>query len=313
MLESLLFIAIGVGLLYGGAEALVRGSVALAVRSGLTPLVIGLTVVAFGTSMPELVVSVEASLLGSSSIAVGNVIGSNIGNVALILGLSVLITPTDVRAQVIRLEVPLVVLASVLVSFLLWDGAIGRLTGTGLVALLIAYLIFSVRKARQANPVVEKEFEEALPAVVGNVWIDLLLVGLGLALLVGGARMMVSGAVTIAEQFGVSEVVIGLTIIAIGTSLPELATSAVAAVKGEGDIAVGNVVGSNLFNMLGILGFAAVVRPIQNAHVGLVSLLVMTVLSLALLPLMHSGSRLSRPEGGLLLITYVVYMIYLVA
>lgn len=313
MLEPVLLICGGIALLYGGAESLVRGSVALAFRLGLTPLVIGLTVVAFGTSMPELVVSLEASFEGSGSIAVGNVIGSNIGNVALILGLSVLITPTSVRAQVVRFEVPLVILASILVSGLLWDGDIGRASGGLLVLLLIAYLGYSIRKAREESPSVEDEFEEGLPAAPGKLWLDLLLVFVGLGLLVAGARMMVSGAVTIAEEYGVSQAVIGLTIVAIGTSLPELATSAVAAFKGEGDIAVGNVVGSNLFNILGILGLATLVRPMSDAHVGLVSFVVMVVLALALLPLMRSGRRLSRTEGGLLLTSYAVYMVYLAA
>lgn len=313
MLEPGLLICGGIALLYGGAESLVRGSVALAFRLGLTPLVIGLTVVAFGTSMPELVVSLEASFEGSGSIAVGNVIGSNIGNVALILGLSVLITPTSVRAQVVRFEVPLVILASILVSGLLWDGDIGRASGGLLVLLLIAYLGYSIRKAREESPSVEDEFEEGLPAAPGKLWLDLLLVFVGLGLLVAGARMMVSGAVTIAEEYGVSQAVIGLTIVAIGTSLPELATSAVAAFKGEGDIAVGNVVGSNLFNILGILGLATLVRPMSDAHVGLVSFVVMVVLALALLPLMRSGRRLSRTEGGLLLTSYAVYMVYLAA
>lgn len=313
MTESILLIAAGVALLYGGAEGLVRGSVALAVRLGLTPLVIGLTVVAFGTSMPELVVSVGASLQGSGSIAVGNVVGSNIGNVALILGLCVLITPTNVRAQVVRVEVPFVVLVSVFVSMLLWDGSVGRLVGGVLILLLLAYLFYSVRKARKEPRSIEREYEEALPEVPGSLWLDVLLLVLGLAFLVAGARMMVSGAVAIAEAAGVSQAVIGLTIVAIGTSLPELATSAVAAVKGEGDIAVGNVVGSNLFNLLGILGLAALVRPIHDAHVGLVSLFVMTVLALALIPLMYSGGRLSRPEGALLMTSYAAYMIYLVA
>ena len=312
MIEPILLICGGVALLYGGAESLVRGSVALAFRLGLTPLIIGLTVVAFGTSMPEMVVSVDASLEGSGSIAVGNIVGSNIGNIALILGLSVLITPTSVRAQVVRFEVPLVILASVLVSALLWDGEIDRLSGLLLIGLLLAYLAFSIRKARLESRAVEDEFEESLPSVPSKLWLDLLLVGLGLVFLVVGARMMVTGAVTIAEDYGVSQVVIGLTIVAIGTSLPELATSAVAALKGEGDIAVGNVVGSNLFNMLGILGVATLVRPMHDADVGLVSLFVMTVLSLALFPLMRSGGRLSRAEGGLLLTSYAVYMAYLV-
>lgn len=312
MTTSILRIFAGMALLYGGAEALVRGSVSIAERVGLTPLVIGLTVVAFGTSMPELVVSIDAARHGRGAIAVGNIVGSNIGNIALILGTAALIRPTNVRAQVIRFEIPIVVAVSLIVSLMLFDGQIGNVSGVVLLCALAAYVTICIRKARTECLEIEKEFAEGLPEVNGNAWVDVLFVLVGLGLLVGGARMMVSGSVTIAEIYGVSQAVIGLTIVAIGTSLPELATSVVAAVKGEGDIAVGNIVGSNLFNMLGILGLAALINPMENAHVGLVSLGLMTLLSLALLPVMSSGERVSRTEGVLLVAVYAAYMVYLI-
>jgi len=311
MVVSVAFVLAGVALLYGGAESLVRGSVALATRIGLTPLVIGLTVVAFGTSTPELVVSVSASLQNSGSIAAGNVVGSNIANIALILSISILIRPTGVRAQIFRVEAPIVILVSLLVVSLLWDGAIGQGSGAGLFALLVVYIAFSIRRAKMENRMVEMEYEESIPEPTRSIWIELGMIVGGLGLLMFGARLMVAGAVTIAEEVGISEAVIGLSVVSIGTSLPELATSAVAAFRNQGDIAVGNIVGSNLFNLLGLLGLSALARPIQNADVGLVSFAVMVLLSLVLVPLMRSGTRLSRPEGAVLLTSYVAYLIYL--
>jgi cation:H+ antiporter len=307
-----LYVILGIGLLYAGAEGLVRGSASLARRFGLSPLVIGLTVVAFGTSMPELVVSIGAALADQGPIAVGNVVGSNIANVGLILGLSALIQPPRVHAQVIRIDLPIMVAASLLLAALLSDGGVARWEGVVLVVLLAGYLVFSLRLAGKEPPEVLAEFDAGVPAPTRGVWIDLLLVAAGLALLVAGARALVSGAVTIAQGFGVSEVVIGLTVVAVGTSLPELATSIIAAFKGEGDIAVGNVVGSNIFNVFGIVGISSVVRPLAPAGVGPVDLGVMLVLAVMLLPLMRTGFRVSRAEGVLLLAIYAGYLVYLV-
>lgn len=311
MAGSLFLILLGVALLYAGAEALVRGAVAIATQLGITPLVIGLTIVAMGTSMPEMVVSVAAALRGSGEIAVGNIVGSNIGNIALILGVAALIAPTLVQARVVRVEMPLVVVVSVLVSVMLWDGEMGRLAGAVLVPILVGYLVVTIRRTRKEGREAKAEFAESLPETPRRTWLNLLLVVVGLGLLVGGARMLVSGAVTIAQDLGINEAIIGLTIVAIGTSLPEMATSVVAALKGQGDIAIGNVVGSNLFNMTGILGVAALVSPLHDVDVGMVSLLIMTILSFVLLPLMKSGERVSRLEGGLLLAAYVGYIVYL--
>jgi cation:H+ antiporter len=311
MTIAVLLVLAGAALLYGGAEGLVRGASSLALRLGMTPLVIGLTVVAFGTSTPELVVSVEAALAGKGSLAVGNVVGSNIGNVGLILGLSALIAPLAVQARIIRLDLPLLVLVSAGVAVLLLDGEMGRGEGALLFAGLIAYVGFTLRASRRESAAVAQEFAEGVPRPTGSAALDAVLVLGGLALLAVGARLLVSGATTIAQAAGVEEAVIGLTVVAIGTSLPELATSVVAALKGEGDIAVGNVVGSNLFNILGILGIAALVRPLSAGGIDAVDLWVMLGAAVLLLPMMWTGRRVSRLEGGVLVAGYVAYVAYL--
>jgi cation:H+ antiporter len=311
VLTSSLLILAGIVLLYFGAEGLVRGSASIAARLGLTPLVIGLTVVAFGTSMPELVVSIGASLDGKGPIAVGNVVGSNIGNIALILGLAALIQPLRVQAQIVRVDLPILLIASVALVAILADGAVGRVEGGLLFAGLLAYIGTSLRLARREPAAVEAEFVEGMPRAGRSAALDAGMVAAGLALLVLGARLLVTGAVDIAEGFGLSQAVIGLTIVAIGTSLPELATSVVAALKGQGDIAVGNVVGSNLFNILGILGITALVRPLAQSGMSSVDLGVMLVLTVVLLPLMRSGFRVSRAEGGVLVAGYAAYTTYL--
>ncbi len=308
MTLALLSILGGLALLYVGAEGLVRGSAGLALRLGLSPLVVGLTVVAFGTSSPELVVSLSAAFEGRGALAIGNVVGSNISNYALILGITALIRPIGVETQLIRLDIPLVIGASVLLGLLLLDGGLGRLDGALLAAGIAAYTVFTLRQARQAPPEERTVFEEVPEKPQGSSWRDALLAVGGLALLVFGGRLLVSGAVTVAEALGMSQAVIGLTIVAIGTSLPELATSVVAALGGKGDLAVGNVVGSNLFNVLGILGVAALARPLGGAGIGLFDLGVMVGLSILMLPLMRSGFRISRLEGAFLLLVYAGYV-----
>lgn len=311
MLLAWLGIVAGIGLLYAGAEGLVRGSASLALRLGLTPLVIGLTVVAFGTSMPEMVVSVDAALGGRSGIALGNVVGSNIGNIGLILALAALIAPLAVKAKILRVDMPILVVVSLLLVLALADGMLGRIEGGLLLAGVVLYTVFSLWAARRESAAVQDEFAEALPAPGGSAARDALFVVVGLGLLVLGARVMVSGAVTVATAAGLSEAVIGLTVIAVGTSLPELATSVVAARKGEGDIAVGNVVGSNLFNILGILGVTALVRPLDAAGLGMVDLGVMVGFSLLLVLFMRTGYLVRRWEGAGLLLLYCAYIGYL--
>lgn len=313
MTTDVLLLIGGALFLYAGAEGLVRGAASAAARLGLTPLVIGLTVVAFGTSAPELVVSVGAALENQGPIAIGNVIGSNIGNIALILGISAVISPPRVHAQIVRFDVPIVIGTSVIVSGILWNGLVGRLEGGILFGGLLIYIALSLWIARQETEPILQEFEGIAPRRSRSAALDVVLIIGGLLLLVLGARAMVGGAVSIAESLGISQTVIGLTIVAVGTSLPELATSILAAAKGEGDIAVGNVVGSNIFNVLGILGLSALARPLAGPDVGVFSLAVMFILSLALLPLMRTGHRVSRVEGGALVAAYVFYVVSLLS
>ncbi len=313
MILSLLSIALGLALLYVGAEGLVRGSAALALRLGLTPLVVGLTVVAFGTSSPELVVSLQAALSDNGAIAIGNVVGSNICNVALILGLSALIRPLKVHTQLLRFDVPLVVVASVLLALLLLDGALGRLEGALLTTGIVSYTGYILWKARTMNSGLQEEFAEALPARQGALWRHVAFVVGGLGLLVVGANLLVKGAVAVAETLGLSKAFIGLTIVALGTSLPEMATSLVAAVRREGDIAVGNIVGSNVFNILAILGLSSLAHPLHTQGVAMTDLIVMTAFAALMLPLMRTGFRLVRWEGALLLALYVGYVGWLLA
>jgi cation:H+ antiporter len=305
------YILLGVAMLYGGAEGLVRGSASIARRLGLSPLVIGLTVVAFGTSMPEMVVSVRAVLAGQSPIAAGNVVGSNIANIALILGLSALLRPLRVQARLIRIDVPVLIAATLAMTALLWDGRFGRVEGAVFTAGVIGYTAMGLGLSRREPSAVHAEFAEATPGPSGSWFRDVALVAAGLGLLVWGARLLVSGAVVVAQDLGVGEAVIGLTVVAVGTSLPELATSLVAATRGEGDIAVGNVVGSNIFNILGILGVSSLVRPLTGAGMTPVDLGVMAGLTLVMLPLMRTGFRVSRAEGGFLLAVYGAYIAWL--
>lgn len=302
--------ALGAALLYGGAEGLVRGSAALALRLGLTPLVVGLTVVAFGTSSAELAVSVEAAATGAGELAIGNVVGSNICNILLVLGVSALIHPMRVHAQLVRLDVPLGLGCAVLVAGLLLDGRLGRVEGGLLFAGLAAYVAFSVRQARRESSEVREEFGHAAPHPASAAWRDAGLLLAGLAALVGGSHLFVDGAGALARTLGVSQALIALTLVAVGTSLPELATSVVAALRAQNDIAVGNVVGSNLFNLLAILGLASLVRPLAVGAVSRVDLGVMVLASAALLPL-TAGRLLDRSRGVLLLVAYAAYLAWL--
>lgn len=309
MLTLSLFMLGGLVFLAAGAEGLVRGSSALALRLGVTPLVVGLTVVAFGTGSPELFVSVEAAYRGDSGIALGNVIGSNISNVALILGLSALARPMKVRSELIRREMPLMIAVTLLLCLLLLDGTLSRVEGLGLAVASIAYTAFAYLSARRdRSAVVAEEFEEALTGPRRAAWVDVAFVVAGFAALLIGARLLLGGATVIAERFGVSQIVIGLTIVAIGTSLPELATSVVASVRGEADVAFGNVIGSNILNILLILGVAAMIRPIEAQGLRPLDLGVMVASAVLVLPLMWRGWVLNRWEGAVLVAGYVAYL-----
>lgn len=302
---SLLLLVVGLLLLYLGAEGLIRGSVALALRLGLTPLVVGLTVVALGTSSPELGVSLQAALKGSPDLAVGNVVGSNIANLALILGIAAAIRPIRIQLQLVRFDVPVAIGCTLLMLWMLHDDQIGRIEGSVLFGLLILYLLASIWITRRTSQAVSLD----IPArPLRSVWLDLLLTGGGLALLLMGADLFVEAAVALARMLQVSEVVIGLSVVAIGTSLPELATTIVAALRKESDLAVGNVVGSNIFNILAILGLTALVHPIQSSGLRGLDLAVMTGVTMLILPLFWSRFYMMRWEGGLLLIIYAAYL-----
>lgn len=299
-------------MLFIGAEGLIRGSSNLAIKIGITPLVVGLTVVAFGTSTPELVVSLKAALLGNSSISLGNVVGSNIANIALILGVAALIRPLDVHAKVIMREIPIMIGISILLLLLLIDGELGFFDGLVFVIGLVVYLVVNILIARkEKNPEIDSEFSEGLKSKLG-VPISIVLMIAGLGLLILGANLFVQSAVAIAKIFNVSDAIIGLTIVAIGTSLPELITSIVAAYKKEADIAIGNVVGSNIFNILGILGITALIIPISSVGISYVDLGVMLFTAIILFPLSRTGFSISRFEGALLLAGYGGYIYYLI-
>lgn len=313
MITPLLFVLLGLVLLFFGGERLVRGSSALALRLGLTPLVVGLTVVAFGTSAPELVVSVRATLAGQGAVAIGNVIGSNSLNIGLILGLTAIIYPLKVQLQILRIDTPILVGVSLLAAWMLSDLAIGRAEGALLFAGIIAYTAFTVLYARRvkATPEVEAEFADAVPPLTGSVWMDVGFILLGLVLLGTGSQFLVDGATQLARGVGISEAIIGLTIVALGTSTPELVTCVVAAVKKEPDIALGNIIGSNIFNVLGILGAAALVRPMTGDGIQMTDLYVAIGFAVALVPILWSGRIMQRWEGALLLGGYVIYAITL--
>jgi cation:H+ antiporter len=302
----------GLALLYGGGESLVRGGSGLALRLGISPLVVGLTVVAFGTSSPELLVAVRASLDGSSGIALGNVMGSNIMNIALILGTAALVKPLPVNAKIIRRETPVMIGATLIVSALLLLGGVGRWEGGVLASAVVVYTAFNVIVARRVSAAaVRREYAEGLPRAGGGFFILFILVVLGLALLSFGAELLVHGSVFVARHFGMSQVTIGLTVVAVGTSLPELAICLVAAFRGEADLAVGNIVGSNIFNATAIIGTSALIAPISSRGVTPADLVAFAASSLLILPVMARGRKITRMEGGILVSAYAAYLIWL--
>jgi len=313
----LLSLLVGFVLLVVGAEGFVRGSARLAAVIGLSPLVIGLTVVSYGTSAPELAVSLRASLLGQAEIALGNVIGSNIFNILMTLGIASLIVPLTVAQQLIRLDVPIMIGVTGLMLMFAMDGELGRMDGSILLLGSVIYTAFLVLQSRQESDAeVQAEYEKEYAGTGPKSWKqalrNVLLLLFGLVMLVIGANMLVFGATEVAEAFGVSQLIIGLTIVAIGTSLPELATSIVACYRGERDIAVGNVVGSNIFNILTILGVTATATgvPVSSAAISF-DIPVMLAVAVACLPIFYTGNRISRWEGLLFISYYVAYTAYL--
>ncbi|ODS58754.1 MAG: sodium:calcium antiporter [Acidovorax sp. SCN 65-108] len=326
MLNFLLF-AVGLAALVVGADVLVRGGSKLALSFGISPLVVGLTIVAFGTSAPEMAVSAGAVLNGQTDLAIGNVVGSNIFNVLFILGVSALIAPLAVHIQLIRQEVPILIGASLLLLVLSLDGRLGLLDGALFFGLLLTYTGFLIVQSRRETSAAKdahaapNEYETELqPAQKGDwdsrLWVQLVLIVAGLGLLVVGSDWLVTASVVFAKALGVSDVVIGLTIVAAGTSMPEVATSLAAAFKGERDIAVGNAVGSSTFNILGCLGVSGLLAGSSGLVVA-PSLLafdmwVMLAVALACLPIFLSGREIARWEGGVFLGYYAAYVSYLI-
>lgn len=295
----------GLVILTIGAELLVRGASSIALKLGLSPLIIGLTIVAFGTSAPELAVSIKSAVAGNSGIALGNVIGSNIANIGLILGITALIRPIKIEPKILSHDIPVMIAASLLFWGLLLDDGLSFSDGVILASSLVLYLIYSYINAHKKVP-------QETTAHTSRQWLSMVFIISGIVMLVSGGVLFVDGAVAIAQSFGISELIIGLTVVAIGTSMPELVTSIVAALKGESDIAIGNVVGSNLFNILGILGVTALIHPIISSDISAIDWFTMIALSFILLPLAYTGLRVDRREGAILVLSYLAYISYLV-
>ena len=307
LLQLLLICAIGIALLCYGADFLVRGGVRIANALKIPPIVIGLTLVSFATSAPELVVSIDASINNIGDISIGNVIGSNCSNIGLILGLACLISPVNVKPRLMKFDSPVLLLSTILLLlFIMLNGGVNRLEAAILLTLFIMYMWKTVVDAlKNKDASAEKSATEGKPLAIGLACV--FVVG-GVLALVFGAKIFVKAAADIARIYHVSDAVIGLTIVAIGTSLPELATSVVAAYKGENDIAVGNVIGSNIFNILSILGIAPLIRPIIASGIETADIFTMGILTILMLIMMATRKTISRLEGGLLLLIYVGYI-----
>ncbi len=308
---------LGFVLLFGGGEGLVRGAVAVARRFGLSSLLIGLTVVAAGTSAPELLVSVSAALKGNADIAIGNVVGSNIFNVLGVLGISALIAPIVVKPAEVKRDTLIMVAAVLALAVLAQFRVIAWPAGVLFVAAIVAYTYYSYRTELREQPAPSAELHEHEGEEFtgpSSLWMGLLYIGLGLGALVIGSQLLIDGATRIARAFMVPEAVIGLTLVAIGTSLPELATSIAAAFRGHSDVAVGNVLGSNLFNALLIIGTTAMVRPINVAEsMANLDVWVMTAAALLLIPLLVGRGRIGRRAGAALTAAYAIYAVLLLA
>lgn len=314
----LLFLA-GLITLIIGADLLVRGASRLAAAFGVSPLVIGLTIVAIGTASPEIAVSLQAAAAGQGDLTLGNVLGSNIFNILFILGVTAIVAPVVIAEQLIRKDAPIMLGISLLTLVLAIDGNLGWFDGVILLIGMISYIVFALRQSKEESKAVQAEYAQEFapkePHTARNTITNIGFILVGLGLLVLGSNWLVESASQIAKSLGVSELVIGLTIVAAGTSLPEVATSVIAALKKESDIAVGNAVGSNIFNLLGVLGLGAVVAPGGIAVAERVlqfDLPVMLFVALVSLPIFYVDSRISRLDGGLLLSYYVIYVVYII-
>lgn len=310
MVLNLLMVIGGAAILVGGGELLVRGAASLARSLGVSAMIVGLTVVAMGTSAPELVVSGLAAYRGNPAICVGNVVGSNILNVLLVLGATALIYPLQAAAGFVRREVPIMVAASILLLLLSWNREIARAEAAVLVALLAGYILLAIRIARRESRAVADQFHEELsPLLRPSLFLDLLLIGIGLAMLGGGSELFLRGAIGVARAFGLSDALIGLTLVALGTSVPELAACLVAAYRKHPDICLGNLIGSSIFNILAIAGISGLIRvlPIEDGMLGF-HLPVMVGAAILVWIMVATRHRISRLEGVILLLCYAGYM-----
>lgn len=314
MFTIITLLIIGLTLLYFGAEGLVKGAASLSLRLGIQPLTIGLTVIAFGTSLPELFVSLKSALSHYGSISIGNVVGSNIFNIAVIIGLAALIQPLQIKVQLIRWDTPVMIGVALIFVFFFRDLFISRGEGVIFTTMILLYTIlngyFAQRESRKKNLAREGE---AIPRQTGSIWLDGILIISGLLILILGSNVLVNNAVKLAHTLGVGEAVIGLTIVAAGTSLPELATSLIAALKKEPEIAIGNIVGSNIFNILCIVGLTSLIAPTECTGISSIDIWTMVGLSALLFPIMISGLKISRGEGILLILIYIGYLTWLLS
>ncbi len=312
MLLQLAILAAGVAVLGFGADLFVRGASSLALRFGISQFVVGLIIVGFGTSTPELAVNIKAALSGSTDIAIGNVVGSNIANVGIILGLAAVVAPLAVHLRLVKVELPLLIAISFGLWALAWyGGVIGRIDGLVMLAVFTAFIVFLFRSSGNESKDVQQEYaEESEPTRGMPITIGLIVIGL--AMLMGGANLCVDAAVALARMWGMSELLIGLTIVAIGTSLPELASSVAAAYRGNADIAIGNVIGSCIYNILFILGITSAIHPlpVNSATLLWFDFPVMVAYTLVLVPMVLMGMRISRANGFMLLAGYAAYVAY---
>jgi cation:H+ antiporter len=308
---NIVFMCIGVGFLYYGAESLVKGSASFALRMGLTPLVVGLTVVGYGTGMPELIVSVDASLMGRGEIALGNIIGSNICNIGLILGLSAMIRPLVVKRQLVHYDVPIMIAISLFFPIMLANGYLTRWKGGLFLLCLFAYTAWAIYFSKTHDVEENADVEDEVPHLNRNGWVDWLFILAGFVGMWLGARLFVSGTIVVAKVFGVSDAVIGLSVVAFGTSLPELATSLIAIMRNQRDLAIGNLIGSNIFNILAIVGVTGLIHPFTIQGINLLDYGVMILFAALLLPMMITKFVVKRWEGAILFVGYFTYIYYL--
>ncbi len=304
---ALLLIA-GFALLWFGAGLLVQNAVSLALRAGVSPLIAGLTIVSFGTSAPELTVSLEAAFSKLDDIAAGNIVGSNIVNTALILGVCAMIRPLTVDSDLLRIDIPVMAILSILAVVLFHNGVLSRIDGLILLLILLIYtglLIYRAKKQNEVPNIIPQKTKQK------PVWAEIILLIAGFAMLIYGSQLFVNGAYELAILLNIPEAVIGVTVVAIGTSLPELSASVMAVIRKNGDLAVGNVIGSNIFNLAGIGGAVSIINPISTAGIGLTDMLFMAGLALLVIPFMWTGFRVARREGIVLLIIFAAYAVYL--